>query len=399
MNIVGIIAEYNPMHNGHVYHIKKAKELTNADYVVVIMSGSFTEQGNISVINKMDRAKLCIQNGADMVIELPTIYAVSSAENFAFGAVNILNSLGCITHLAFGSEADNILELENVSKIYLEHEKQIINKSKEYIKLGINSAKAYAKAFNEFLQTNIDITLPNNILALEYLKALMRLKSKIKPVLVHRQSSSHSDDKLDDVSVYASSTSIRNVLSDTSLKLKDKLTKIQKVVPKSTYNYLENNNFNTNENIWQNLRYEIIKLGIDNLKNIYEVNEGLETKLYNCALKSNSYTEFIFNCKSKRYTLSRIKRIAIYILLGITKDLTNNLTNVKYARILKVNENSSKLLSLITKNSKIPVITKVTDKILNELETSVGNSLRLDILAANISNTNVSNLDYTNNIK
>ncbi|MBQ8044381.1 MAG: nucleotidyltransferase family protein [Clostridia bacterium] len=108
MNVVGIIAEYNPMHNGHVYNIKKAKELSQADYVIVIMSGSFTEQGNVAVINKLDRSKIAIENGADMVIELPTVYAVSSAENFAFGAVNVLNSLGIITHIAFGAEADNI---------------------------------------------------------------------------------------------------------------------------------------------------------------------------------------------------------------------------------------------------------------------------------------------------
>ena len=127
MNVVGIVAEYNPMHNGHIYNIQKAKELTNADYVIVIMSGSFTEQGNPSVINKLDRASIAIQNGADMVIELPTIYAISSAENFAFGAINILNSLGIITHLAFGAEAKDICNLEQIANIYIKHEKEIIN--------------------------------------------------------------------------------------------------------------------------------------------------------------------------------------------------------------------------------------------------------------------------------
>ena len=117
MNVVGIIAEYNPMHNGHIYNIKRARELANADYVIVIMSGSFTEQGNIACINKFDRAAIAIENGADMVIELPSVYATSSAENFAFGAVNILNSLGIVTHLAFGAETNDLNSLQEIAKI------------------------------------------------------------------------------------------------------------------------------------------------------------------------------------------------------------------------------------------------------------------------------------------
>ena len=194
MNVVGIIAEYNPMHKGHIYNIQKAKELTKADCVVIIMSGSFTEQGNVSVIDKFEKARIAIENGADMVIELPTIHAISSAENFAYGAVNILNSLGIITHLAFGAESENILELEKVAKIYLEHKNEIITKIKEYAKQGTNSAQAYSEILNNILDENTeDICLPNNILGIEYLKALIELKSQIKPVLVHRLESNHSD--------------------------------------------------------------------------------------------------------------------------------------------------------------------------------------------------------------
>ena len=156
MNVVGIIAEYNPMHNGHIYNIKKARELTNADYVVVIMSGSFTEQGNIACINKFDRASIAIENGADMVIELPTIYATSSAENFAFGAINILNSLNIITHLAFGAESEDIQNLQAVANTYINHKKEIIDAIKIYTKQGINSGEAYTKALNEFLDKDYD---------------------------------------------------------------------------------------------------------------------------------------------------------------------------------------------------------------------------------------------------
>ena len=397
MNVVGIIAEYNPMHKGHIYNIQKAKELTKADYVVIIMSGSFTEQGNVSVIDKFEKARIAIENGADMVIELPTIHAISSAENFAYGAVNILNSLGIITHLAFGAESENILELEKVAKIYLEHKNGIITKIKEYAKQGINSAQAYSEILTNILDENTqDICLPNNILGIEYLKALIELKSQIKPVLVHRLESNHSDSTILKKSLFASSTSIRNVLSDKALNACDKLCKIQNVIPENTYNYLASNSYKNNNDIWELLKYEILKLKPSGLKNIQEITEGLENKIYSEALKCNNYEQFIFNVKSKRYTLSKIKRICIYILLGITKEKYSNLKNVNYARILKVKEKSVELLSMLSNNSNNLIVTKITDDILNNIPKIIQESIELDIFANNLLYTN--NMDYTNKI-
>ncbi len=397
MNVVGIIAEYNPMHKGHIYNIQKAKELTKADYVVIIMSGSFTEQGNVSVIDKFEKARIAIENGADMVIELPTIHAISSAENFAYGAVNILNSLGIITHLAFGAESENILELEKVAKIYLEHKNEIITKIKEYAKQGINSAQAYSEILTNILDENTeDICLPNNILGIEYLKALIELKSQIKPVLVHRLESNHSDSTISNKGLFASSTSIRNVLSDKALNACDKLCKIQNVIPENTYNYLASNSYKNNNDIWELLKYEILKLKPTGLKNIQEITEGLENKIYSEALKCNNYEQFIFNVKSKRYTLSKIKRICIYILLGITKEKYTNLKNVDYARILKVKEESVELLSMLSNNSNNLIVTKITDDILNNTPKIIQESIELDIFANNLLYTN--NMDYTNKI-
>jgi len=396
MNVVGIIAEYNPMHNGHIYNIKKAKELSKADYVIIIMSGSFTQQGNISVINKYEKARIAIENGADMVIELPTIYAISSAENFAFGAVNILNSLGVVTHLAFGAESDNICNLNEIANTYLLHKQEIIDKIKVYTKEGLNSGDAYTKSLKCFINDAKDCTLPNNILAIEYLKALISLKSQIKPVLVHRLESSHNDKKISDTSIFASSTSIRSALFDNTLTLKEILNKIASSIPKNTYDYLKNNRLYSNESLWQNLKYEIIKLNISGLKEIHEVTEGLENKLYNQALSSESYEQFIFSIKSKRYTLSKIKRICIYILLGITKEKYLKLKSVNYARILKVKESSIKLLSEISSNAKNIVITKITDDILDSFDDNIRESIKLDILANNLYNSD--NMDYMNKI-
>jgi len=400
MNVVGIIAEYNPMHNGHLYHIAKAKELAKADRAVIIMSGSFTEQGNISVINKLDKASIAIENGADLVIELPTIYATSSSENFAYGAVKILNNLGIITHLAFGAETDNLSGLQDIAKTFITNKEDIICKVKTLMQQGINSISAYNNVLSEYLENNdIDFSLPNNILAIEYLKALILLKSKIKPVLVKRLKSNHSDSKISNISEFASSTSIRNVLSEPNFKKEEKLNKIKPVIPENVLTFLKNNNFNINDNLWNILRYEIIKLKPDGLKNIYEIEEGLENKLYKEALTSINYNDFVQNVKSKRYTLGRIKRICIYIILNITKEKYSNLKDVNYARILKVKEDSINLLSEIDKYRSTILVTKVTEDILTSLDNITRESILLDILATNISNSNNANIDYTNKIK
>ena len=397
MNVVGIVAEYNPMHNGHIYNINKAKELTKADFVIIIMSGSFTEQGNISVMDKFTKAEIAIQNGADMVIELPTIFATSSAENFAYGAINILDKIGIITHLCFGAESDNIIELQDIAKIKLNNKNEIIQSVKDKSKQGMSLSQAYAQTLIDFIDKDIEsFTLPNNILGIEYLKALFALNSQIKPVLIQRKEVSHSDKEISNKSKYASSTSIRNVLSNISLSEDQKLEYIFSSVPQNTYDYLKNNTYNLNEKLWQPLKYEIIKLGVNGIKQIQEVNEGLENNIYKQALVSNSYEQFIFNVKSKRYTLSKIKRICVYILLGITKEKYTKLKDVAYARILKVKAKSSILLSKTSTSSKIPVITKITDDILKTLDENVYESILLDIFANNIFNK--PNMDFTNKI-
>lgn len=400
MNVVGIIAEYNPMHNGHLYHIKKAKELTNADYTIVIMSGSFTEQGNPAVIDKFKRAEIAVQNGADLVIELPTPYATSSAENFALGAVKILHDMNIVTHIAFGAEEENLENLQKIANVYLEHKEQILSDIKEEMKKGINSALAYSNVLKQYIPNcNTDISKPNNILAIEYLKALITLKSQIKPILVHRRLSFHGDREIENTGEFASSTSIRNVLYDNKKTIEEILNIIKPVVPENTSNALIHFNPNSLNELWLNLKYEITKLGKNGLKEIYEITEGLENKIYTSALNANNYDEFLFNVKSKRYTLSRIKRICIYILLGITKNKFETLSVASYARVLKVTNNKDELLSSLTKKSNIPVITKITDELLDTFPNDIQESLKLDILATNIANPTNPNLDYTNRIK
>lgn len=394
MNVLGIIAEYNPMHNGHIYHIEEAKKITKADYVICVMSGSFTQQGNIAVIDKFKRAEIAIQNGVDLVIELPTIYATSSSEDFAKGAVNILNALGIVTHIAFGSECKDVSILKNISQKIIQNGEYINKKTSENMKLGISAPKARDTIFKEILshEEYLEVAKPNNILGIEYITNLLRLKSKIKPVCIPRASSSHLDEKTDNSSIFASSTAIRNELTLN----KNCLENIQNFVPFSTLDILKNSNIKLNEDFFLLLKYKILILGKDGLKNIKEISEGLENRIISCIKNCNSYEDYIQKLKCKRYTLGRIKRICINILLGIRKDI--DYADVYYARILKISNKSVNLLSLL-QNSSIDIITSLNENKLNNLDKKVSDFLNLDILTTNIReiDSNI-NLDYTNNI-
>lgn len=396
MNIVAIIAEYNPMHNGHILNIQKAKELSLADYALSVMSGSFTELGNVACFNKFMRSKCALENGLDMVIELPQIYALSSAEDFATGAINILNNTGIVTHLAFGAETDNLDLLLNIAKIHIKNKDEILEKVKEISNSGTSFASALDFVIKEYLtdEEYKEFSKPNNILAIEYLKALIRSKSKIKPVLIKRELSFHNDQKLCLNSKFASSTAIREVLSLEELSLNEKIDILKNSVPDNTLNLIKNYSYNTNENLFNILKYEVLKLGKSGLKDILDVCEGLENKLYNEIANSTSYNEYIFNVKSKRYTLARIKRICAYIILGITKEKKERLKNTRYVRILKISKEKKDLLSYLNANSKIPVISKFTDYITNSKD--ICESIELDVLANNIAFN--FNEDYTNNI-
>lgn len=302
MKIVGIIAEFNPFHNGHKYLIKKAKETTNADIVICIISGNFTQLGNISIIDKFKRAKIAIENGADAIIELPTIYATASSQYFAFGAVNILNSLNCIDYLCFGSETANIEELKNIANKLIANEKEIWKIIQEELRNGISFASARQNAISDFLNTDelAISSLSNNILAIEYIKSLIKLKSNITPIAIKRKEQEN----------ITSATSIRQMLYEDNNYVYNYLPYKKIYFDKAMFN----------DNFYKIVQYNIISRGKEYIKNINEVTEGLENKIYNAINVSANYEEFIHNIKSKRYQLSKIKRILIYILLDISKE-------------------------------------------------------------------------------
>lgn len=397
MKILGIIAEYNPMHTGHIYHINEAKKITHSDYVVAIMSGSFTEQGNIALIDKFTRAKFAIENGIDIVIELPSIFAVSDAGNFASKAIQILNDLSIIDSICFGAENDNISLFNKTTDILIEKDEQIWIDIRKELKKGNSFAKARNKVLTNYLDKD-EIKLinsPNNVLALEYLKNLKLTNSSIAPYAILRNND-FNDNKLNEN--YTSSTSIRNVLEkNIDIQI------LKKYLTQDIYNYIQTSSLLFNKDFFEILKYKIISMSIDDIKNINGVNEGIENKIKKEIIDVYSYEDYIFKLKSKRYELSKIKRILINILLNITKTDFDKLKSedANYAHILAFNHNKKELLSNLCNNSKIPVLTSLNKKNISILNSKQKKLLDFDIYSSNIYsglNKTKLNKDYTNQL-
>ena len=357
--VVGIIAEYNPFHNGHSYHIQNTKAQTGADFVVAVMTGNFTQRGNTSVINKWEKTKMALNGNADLVVELPTIYSVSSAENFANGAVKILNELGIVDTISFGMEADDISTLNNIAnvlvneppeyKTILEHE---LGKGNSFPKARENALMMYLNDIKRYANV---VKGSNNILAIEYLKALKKQKSSIVPFGIKREKVYYNSTKI--IDEYASATGIRNLL------LHNQLEEVRKVVPAKSYSILLNNlrqGTYVLDIIAYNdeIIYKLRSMTVKQIANLPDVSEGLEYLIKEVSNKTNNLIELINGIKSKRYTQTRIQRILLYALLGITKkDMEISKKMTPYIRVLGCSEKGKILLSQI--NSKAKVITSL----------------------------------------
>lgn len=401
MKVVGIIAEFNPFHNGHKYLIQEAKKKTNADFVVVLMSGSFTQNANVAIYDKFKRAKAAIENGVDLVIELPTIYSISSGEYFATGAIDLLNKLNIIDYVFFGSENGDINDISDIANVELINKEQILKLTKEEMKKGITYAKAHENALKSYLTPSQikELQKPNNILAIEYLKALKKTNSKIIPYTIKRRGNSISDTNIEKEENFTSATSIRQYIM-----LKKDLKILEKYVPVDMYEIMLIQKPLLNDDIYNIIKFNILNnmKNIQNLQGINGISEGIENKIISALSISKSYDEFIHNIKSKRYTLSSIKRMILNILLNITKNDFNKLyLNINYAHILSMSANGKLLLSNLSKISKVNLLTKINNKILSSLNETDKQSLDIDIFASNILsillNENI-NKDYTNKL-
>lgn len=383
IKVLGIIAEYNPFHNGHIYHIDEAKKLTGAEYVIVIVSGPFTQAGNISIIDKYQKAKIALEYGADLVIELPQIYSVSSASYFAYGAITVLNALNIVDYICFGSESNDINILKNISKKILKSDEKIWNDIKS-IEKNISFANSRYNVLKEILSDK-EISIlknSNDILGIEYINSLTKLNSSIIPFSIKRNNN------------FLSATKIRENIKNNE--------KVIEFVPEKVSNLI-NSQYELNDEMYKILRYKILNESKFNLQNIKDVKEGLENKILKEFKMSTSYESFIFNLKSKRYEMSRIKRIVINTLLNITKtDFEYAINNkIAYCHVLSANTAGKKLLSKISKISNIDIITSINDPKLEKLSQNTKKYLMVDIYAENIYsiiNNNNINKDYTNKL-
>ena len=349
MDKIGIICEYNPFHNGHLYHINKIKELFPDSMIILVMSGNFTQRADASIINKWDKTEIALKNDIDLVVELPFEFTIQSADFFAYGAVNILNYLN-VDYLVFGSESNDIDNLKEIANIQLTSKYN--NLVKEYTKKGINYATSLSKALEEFGYK--DIKNPNDILAISYIRELKKINSKIEPISIKRTNDYNSKELTDNIS---SATSIREHIKDTDIK---------KYIPDNVHPYL-NNKLYFIEDYFPLLKYKILS-EIDYLDKYFNVEEGIEGKIKKVIYSSDSYNELIINIKSKRYTYNKIKRLLLCILIGFTKEDAKKHREIKYIRVLGFNKKGRNYLNKIKKEISIPIYTNFKKEMSLELK-------------------------------
>lgn len=406
MKICGIVAEYNPFHNGHKYQIEQIKKLTGCDTIVAVMSGNFIQRGLPALFDKWIRAKMAIKNGVDIVIELPVCYATSSAEFFAHGSVGILDALNCIDTISFGSKYNDIEILKRIASVLHSEPEEYKKLLQKELKKGTSYPIARSNAIKTFLKKEFDSKVlenilldSNNILGIEYLKALLTYDSPIKPCAIERIGGDYNSTNI--VGNICSATGIREML------LNNNTSRLPDIVPESTLNILTDEiTFGKAPMTIKNYEKEILfllrKLSLEELSEISDVTEGLENVLKKSVCEAFEIDELIDKIKTKRYTKTRVQRILIHTLLGIKKTILQEQKETpQYARILAFSQNGKKIIPELTKKSRIPIVTSVS-KFLKNATSAQKEMLELDILATNIytlgyqiPNFRKINLDYT----
>lgn len=402
--ILGIVSEYNPFHNGHLHHLQQSKEITNTDFSVAIMSGNFVQRGDTSLVDKWAKAQMALENGIDLVLELPTLYALSSAENFADGAVKILNSLGVVDYISFGSEIGEIAPLDDVANILYKEPKEFSSLITTQLKSGLSYPKAREIALQQFFGNSKKYTEvlnnPNNILGVEYLKALKRRKSPIMPITIKRDYSDYNSTTIK--SGYASATAIRTMIQEKK--------NVHYVVPYETYEILDEKLISGKivpslKVFEKEIIYNLRKMTLDEISKLPDVSEGLENKIKIAANNSNNLEDLISKIKSKRYTQSRIQRILLCSLLNITqKDINLSKRITPYIRVLGFNKHGKRIISAIAAaNPKLQIVVSVKKFMENCPDNNLKKMMAKDIFATNVytlafENDPLANLDYTHKI-
>ncbi len=366
MKVCAVIAEYNPFHLGHAYHLRQARLLTEADYIIVVMSGDFVQRGDPALVDKYARAKAALSCGADLVLELPSCFATGSAEYFARGAVSMLDHLGMVDYLCFGSECTDIQFLARFAEIFLEEPEPYKRILLEKLKLGYSYPTARSNALiiaYPALAADISVvSSPNNILGIEYIKAMHRRRSHILPVNIRRIGSDHRDRRLG--LFQSSARAIRQAIQSNRT-----LEELHSQMPEEAYEILTEY-FARERPLFQDdfstlLHYKLLSEQARGYTDYLDITPDLSDKIRKYVYQYTSFSEFCDLLKSKDMTYTRISRCLLHILLNITKDnmqfYIDNQDTVSYARLLGFREEAKPLLTAIDRNTSIPLITKMAD--------------------------------------
>lgn len=337
MEVIGVIAEYNPFHNGHKCHLEKIKELFPNSLIILILSGNFTQRGEPALISKWDRSSIALQEGVDLVVELPYPFAAQSADFFAKGAISLLKELKA-NYLIFGSESNDVSTLEKLASIQL-NDQDYDALCKVYLRSGYNYPTALSLALKDL--TGETILMPNDLLGLSYVKEIRKQKAFIKPYTIKRTNSYHSDELLD----VSSASAIRKALENGE--------EVSKAVPNSTLSHLHNLHFMND--YFPYLKYKVL---LENNLDVYQgVDEGIGPRVRNAILSSTTITEAISKISTKRYTKQKINRMLGHILVGFTKEEARKMKDIAYIRVLDYSLKGKEYLHSIKKELTIPLIT------------------------------------------
>ncbi len=388
MQITGIIAEYNPLHLGHQFHITETRKQTGADYIVTVLSGDFVQRGLPAILDKHIRTRMALEAGSDLVLELPVPYALSSGEGFGFGGVSLLHQLGCINSLSFGSEAGElnslmpiaqVLQLEDVSEHTSYHAAY-----QSALKQGLTHPAARIQALNKAypeLNTAALDGHSNNMLALEYCKAICRLNSPIQPVTIKRQGQDYLQSSVCPGGHFASATAIREALSQKNMQVLAK--QVPSHVAQTVSQALSENRLLFPDDFSALLHYKLLMLSKEALSDYWEVTSDLANKIVKNLSSFENYTQFANLLWTKDTTYARVCRTLMHILLDIRNDTWNVHQPVPYAKVLGFRKNAAPLLTEIKKSTCIPLITKLADAE-KALSPESRQLLSLDIKAAHI---------------
>jgi predicted nucleotidyltransferase len=362
MKATGVVVEYNPFHNGHLHHLMESKNATGADLVIAIMSGNFLQRGEPALVDKWTRAGMALEAGVDLVIELPYSFATQHAEVFAYGAISLLDALQCQS-FCFGSESGNIAAFEKTADLISQHREQYDLKIQDFIKQGMSYPSALSNAYQELTLSDqlIDLSQPNNILGFHYIEARNKLESSMSAFTISRKNAGYHDESFTSSDV-ASATSIRkSILSEDG-----DISNISSYVPRTTLRALQTykkqyGKFHDWEIYWPLLKYRLLSSTAEELRTIYEIEEGIENRLKNCAITSFSFHEYMEKVKTKRYTWTRIQRMSLHILTNTTKQaMTERHTKPKYIRLLGMSSVGSFYLKKIKKEITLPIISTIS---------------------------------------